>query len=143
MNKNINILVYLFVVIVTLCACRGGLYMEDFVDVQWTCSNMDMKFTYTVDNEGTAVGTIVKDNETINIVCMYTASKNIEIYDKLEYDSTTIDGIVCEPLIIGHYEIKDDIAVVTIFEDTLFNGEYLDKVIYLEKTPLIDSSDTD
>ena len=62
-------------------------------------------------------------------------SKNIEIYDKSEYDLTTGD-IVCPALLIGHYKIKDDVATVTIVEDNLFNGDYLNKVIYLQKAPL-------
>ena len=120
----------------TFSACRGGLYMEDFVDVQWACSEINLQFTYTTaEDSEKGTGTLIKDNKTIDIVCMFTLSKNIEIYDKSEYDLTTGD-IVCPALLIGHYKIKDDVATVTIVEDNLFNGDYLNKVIYLQKAPL-------
>ena len=118
----------------TFSACRGGLYMEDFVDVQWACSEINLQFTYTAEDSEKGTGTLIKDNKTIDIVCMFTLSKNIEIYDKSEYDLTTGD-IVCPALLIGHYKIKDDVATVTIVEDNLFNGDYLNKVIYLQKAP--------
>lgn len=141
MKKIISIIVWLIIAVATFSGCRGGLYMEDFVDVQWTCSDIDMEFTYNSDNLEMAIGTLVKDDETIEIVCMFSLFKNIEIYDKSEYDSTTCDDIRT-PLLIGSYSIKGDVATVTIIQDNLFNGEYLDKVIYLEKTPLIDSMDS-
>ena len=141
--KKIIRFVCLLIVVVTFSGCRGGLYMEDFIDVRWTCSDIDMQFTYTSDNPEMAIGTLVKDDETIDITCMYALTKTIWIFDKLEYDSTTIDGIVCEPLLIGSYVIEGDVATVTITRDNLFNGEYLDEVIYLEKTPLMDSSTID
>lgn len=109
--------------------------MDDFINVRWTCSEINLQFTYTADNLEKATGTLIKDNKIIDIVCMFTLSKNIMIYDKSEYDLTTGD-IVCPALLIGHYKIKDDVATVTIVEDNLFNGEYLNKVIYLQKAPL-------
>lgn len=119
----------------TFSACRGGLYIEDFVDVQWACSEINLQFTYTADDPGKATGTLVKDNNTLDIVCLFSLSKNILIYDKSEYDLST-DGVDCMVLLMGHYKIKDDVATVTIVEDNLFNGDYLNKVIYLQKAPL-------
>ena len=142
MKRIRSIITCLFIVVVIFNACRGGVYMEDFEDVQWTCSDIKMEFTYTSDNPEMAIGTLIREDETIEIVCLFSLFKNIEIYDKSEYDATTCDDIRI-PLIIGSYVIKDDVATVTIIQDNLFNGEYLDEVIYLEKTPLIDSSNTD
>lgn len=133
--KKLIILFFLLVFVGNLSACRGGLYMDDFINVRWTCSDINLQFTYTADNLEKATGTLIKDNKTIDVVCMFTLSKNIEIYDKSEYDLTTGD-IVCPALLIGHYKIKDDVATVTIVEDNLFNGDYLNKVIYLQKAPL-------
>ncbi len=134
-KRFLNIVVCLFLVVGTFSACRGGLYMDDFVDVQWTCSNMGLQFTYTADDPEKAIGTIVKDGETIDIACLFSASKQILIYDKAEFDLQT-DGIECAALLIGHYKIKDGVATVTIAEDNLFHGDYLDEVIYLQMTPL-------
>ncbi len=133
--KKLIILFFLLVFVGNLSACRWGLYMDDFINVRWTCSEINLQFTYTADNLEKATGTLIKDNKIIDIVCMFTLSKNIMIYDKSEYDLTTGD-IVCPALLIGHYKIKDDVATVTIVEDNLFNGEYLNKVIYLQKAPL-------
>ena len=135
MKKIISIAVCFVVIVGTFSACRGGLYMDDFVDVQWTCSDMGLQFTYTTNDPEKATGTIVKDEETIDIVCLFSLSKNIEIYDESEFDLQT-DGIECAALLIGHYKIKDDIATVTIVEDNLFHGDYWDEVIYLQMTPL-------
>ena len=122
-------------VIATLAGCKGGLYMEDFKDVQWTCSEIEMQFEYTSEDLEKAIGTLVKDGETIEIVCSYTLFKNIEVYDKTDYDANSIEDIR-EPLLIGSYKINGDIATVKIIQDNLFNGEYLDKEIELTKTPL-------
>ena len=35
--------------------------MEDFVDVQWTCSDINLQFTYTLDDLEKATVTIVED----------------------------------------------------------------------------------
>lgn len=133
--KKLIILYSLVMFVGTFSACRGGLYMEDFVDVQWTGSDINLQFTYTADDPGKATGTLVKDNNTLDIVCLFSLSKNILIYDKSEYDLST-DGVDCMVLLMGHYKIKDDVATVTIVEDNLFNGDYLNKVIYLQKAPL-------
>ena len=122
-------------VIATLAGCKGGLYMEDFKDVQWTCSEIEMQFEYTSEDLEKAIGTLVKDGETIEIVCSYTLFKNIEVYDKTDYDANSIEDIR-EPLLIESYKINGDIATVKIIQDNLFNGEYLDKEIELTKTPL-------
>ncbi|MBQ7778905.1 MAG: hypothetical protein IJ404_00275 [Clostridia bacterium] len=135
MKKIINIFVSLLIVIVTFSACRGGVYIDDFVNVKWTCNDFGLQFSYTDDNPEMGVGTLVKDNETIEIICLFSLSKNIEVYDKSNYSSTDSNE-VCKALLIGHYEVKDDVAKVTIIEDNLFNGEYLNKVIYLKMTPL-------
>lgn len=135
MKKIVSILVSLLIVIVTFSACRGGVYIDDFVNAQWTCNDLSLQFAYTDDNPEMGVGTLVKDNETIEIICLFSLSKNIEIYDKSNYGSTDSDE-VCKALLIGHYEIKDNVAKVTIIEDNLFKGEYLNKVIYLKMTPL-------
>ena len=136
MKKIRSIIVCFLIVVLIFSGCRGGLYMEDFKNVQWTCSDMDIEFTYM--DTGPAIGTIVKDGVAIDIICWYSLSKTIDIYDKVEYEATTGDE-VCVPLIIGSYSIKDDVATVNITQDNMFDGEYLDKVIYLEKTPLIDN----
>lgn len=109
--------------------------MEDYVDVRWTCNDINLQFTYTADNFEMGIGTITKDNTTIDIVCLFSLSKNIEIYNKSEYNSSTGD-VVCTPLLLGHYKINGDVATVTIVEDNLFNGDYVDKVISLQKKPL-------
>ncbi|MBQ7916300.1 MAG: hypothetical protein IJ315_05890 [Firmicutes bacterium] len=49
-------------------------------------------------------------------VCLFSISKNIDIFDKSEFDSQT-DGIECAVLLSGHYKIKDDVATATIVED--------------------------
>ena len=133
--KKIVKSICILMVIMTLSACKGGLYMDDFADVQWTCSEIDMQFEYTSDNREMAIGTLVKGDETINIVCKFTLYKNIEVYDESEYDSTTSDD-VRTPLLIGSYSIEGDIATVEIIQDNLYNGEYLDKEIHLTKTPI-------
>ena len=135
MKKKINIAVCLLIVVGIFSACRGGLYMEDYVDVRWTCNDINLQFTYTADNFEMGIGTITKDNTTIDIVCLFSLSKNIEIYNKSEYNSSTGD-VVCTPLLLGHYKINGDVATVTIVEDNLFNGDYVDKVISLQKKPL-------
>ncbi len=135
MKKIISIVVYLLIVVGTFSACRGGSYIEDFVNVQWSCSDMSLRFTYTEDNSEMGTGTLVKDDNTIEIVCLFSLSKNIEIYSKSDYNSTAGD-VICTALLIGHYELKDNVATVTIVEDNLFNGDYLDKVIYLQMKPL-------
>ncbi len=135
MKKIISIVVYLLIVVGIFSACRGGLYMEDFVDVQWTCNDIGLQFTYTNDNSEMGVGTLVKDNKTIEIVCLYSLSKNIEIYDKSEYNLTA-DDVVCAALLIGHYELNNNVATITIVEDNLFDGDYLDKVFTLQMIPL-------
>ena len=142
MKKTISIIVCLSIVIGIFSGCRGGLYMEDFIDVQWTCGDIDMEFTYSSASPEMAIGTLNKDTETIDIVCRYALTKTIWIFEKLEYESITGDE-ACEPLLAGSYVIEGDVATVTITRDNLFNGEYLNEVIYLEKTPLIDSSNTD
>lgn len=135
MKKIISIAVCLLMVVGTFSACRAGLYMEDFVDVQWTCNDIELQFTYTSENSEMGIGTLVKDNETIDIVCMFSLSKHIEIYDKSKFDPT--DGIdLSTALLVGHYKIKDNIATVTIVKDNLFGGNYLNKVFYLQMTPL-------
>ena len=110
--------------------------MEDFKDVQWTCNEeIDIQFEYTSEDLEKAVGTIVKDGETIDIVCSYTLYKNIEVYKTDDYEANSIDDIRT-PLLIGSYSIEGDIATVKILQDNLFNGEYLDKEIHLTKTPI-------
>ena len=89
--KKLIILFFLLVFVGNLSACRCGLYMDDFINVRWTCSDINLQFTYTADNLEKATGTLIKDNKTIDVVCMFTLSKNIEIYDKSEYDLTTGD----------------------------------------------------
>ena len=109
--------------------------MDDFDDVQWVCKDIQLQFSYVSDNLEMGTGTIIKDKEVIDIVCMFSLSKNIEIYDKLKYNSTTGDD-VCDALLIGHYEIEGNVAKVTIVEDNLYEGNYLNKVIYLDRIPL-------
>lgn len=110
--------------------------MEDYVDVRWTCDDIDMQFTYTSDNSEMGLGTIIKDNEKIEIVCLFSLSKHIEIYDKATFDlnSEYIGGD--SALIVGHYKLKDDIATVTIVKDNLYDGNYLNKAICLQMTHL-------
>ena len=134
MKKLVSIICVL-IVVMTFSGCKGGLYMEDFENVQWTCSEIELQYTYYDVETGFAMGTIVKDNEYIDIVCRYSLSKTIDIYDKEKYESRTGDE-VCEPLLIGGYKIEGDIATVKILQDNLFNGEYLDKEIHLTKTPI-------
>ena len=136
--KNKLVKIISFVVIIAcfiLSGCRVGLYMEDFEDVQWTCSEIELQFKCTSENSEYAVGTICKDTESIEIVCKYFSTKVIWIYDKSEYESLTGDE-ACEPLLTGSYTIEGDVATVKITTDNLFNGEYLDKEIHLTKTPI-------
>lgn len=135
MKKRISIVVCFLIIIGMFCACRGGTYIEDFVDVQWICDDIGLQFTYTADNREMGIGTLDKDKESLDIVCLFSLSKNIEIYDKMEYNSKVGDE-VCEALLVGHYELKDGIATITIIEDNLFGGDYLNKVIYLQMTPI-------
>ena len=134
MKKLVSIICVL-IVVMTISGCKAGLYMEDFENVQWTCSEIELQYTYYDVETGFAMGTIVKDNEYIDIVCRYSLCKTIDIYDKEKYESRTGDE-VCEPLFIGSYKIEGDIATVKITTDNFFNGEYLDKEIELTKTPL-------
>ena len=134
MKKLVSIICVL-IVVMTISGCKVGLYMEDFKDVQWNCTDIELQFTYSSDNPEMAVGTIVKEDEKIDIICIYTANKSIWIFNKAEYESTIGDE-VCEPLLIGSCTIKDDTAMVTIIRDNLYCGEYLDKEIELTKTPL-------
>lgn len=134
MKKLVSIICVL-IVVMAFFGCKGGLYMEDFKDVQWTCNELEMKFTYTTDNEEMAFGTLTKDNESNEIVCLFTLSKTIEIFDKEQFEARSGDE-VCEPLLVGGYTIKDDVATVKILKDNFFNGEYLDKEIHLTKTPI-------
>ena len=110
--------------------------MEDFENVQWNCSEMELEFTYGEQGPDLAVGTIVKDGETIEIVCLYFLTKVIWIYDKAKYEAPRADDEVVDPLLTGSYSIEGDIATVKITTDNLFNGEYLDKEIHLTKTPV-------
>ena len=135
MKKVICFLLCIVIMCFTLSGCKVGLYMDDYKDVQWTCNELDMQFTYTSDNLEMAKGTLVKDGETIEILCSFTLSKTIDVYDKLQYESRTEDEI-CAPILIGSYSIEGDIATVKIIQDNLFNGEYLDKEIHLTKTPV-------
>ena len=134
MKKVLNLA--LILILVVICSgCLVGIYMEDFKDVQWICTDIELQFTYSSDNPEMAVGTIAKEDEKIDIICIYTANKSIWIFNKAEYESTIGDE-ACEPLLIGSYTIKDDAAMVTIIRDNLYCGEYLDKEIELTKTPL-------
>ena len=133
--KKLVKFICILMAIMTLSACKGGLYMEDFKDVQWTCSDINMQFVYADDEVYSAVGIIEKDGENVEIVCDYFATKVIWIYDKSEYDALA-EGETCDPLLTGSYTIKGDVATVKITTDNLFNGEYLDKEIELTKTPL-------
>ena len=135
MKKVLNLA--LILILVVICSgCKVGLYMEDFENVQWSCSEMELEFTYGIQGPEPAVGTIVKDGETIEIICKYTLTKTIRIFDKAEYEAPRTGDEVCEPLFIGSYKIEGDIATVKITTDNFFNGEYLDKEIELTKTPL-------
>ena len=134
MKKLVSIICVL-IVVMTISGCKVGLYMEDFENVQWNCSEMELEFTYGEQGPDLAVGTIVKDGETIEIVCLYFLTKVIWIYDKLEYDALASDE-ACDPLLTGSYSIEGDVATVKITTDNLFNGEYLDKEIHLTKTPI-------
>lgn len=125
----------IFMVLLMLTGCKAGMYMEDFENVQWTCSEIQLQFSYKDVDSGPAVGTLGTDNQTVDIVCRYALTKTIWIFDKTEYESIT-DDEVCEPLFIGSYSIEDDVATVKITTDNLFNGEYLDKEIHLTKTPI-------
>lgn len=130
-RKIISIVVCMFILVGMFSACRGGSYMEDFIDVQWTCDDIELQFTYTSSNREMGIGTVVKDNGVIDIVCQFTLSKNIEIYDKEKYNEAT-GYIECTALLIGYYELKDDVATVTIVEDNLYDGDYVNKKIYLQ-----------
>jgi len=118
MKKIISIAVCVFLVVGTFSACRGGVYMEDFVDVQWTSSDIGLQFAYTADDREKGIGVLNQNDETIDIVCLFSANKNILIYDKSEFDLQT-DGIECAVLLMGHYKINNDVATVTIVEDNL------------------------
>ena len=135
MRKLVRIICFL-IIVMTISGCKVGLYMEDFENVQWSCSEMELEFTYGIQGPEPAVGTIVKDGETIEIICKYTLTKTIRIFDKAEYEAPRTEDEVLEPLLTGSYSIEGDIATVKITTDNLFNGEYLDKEIELTKTPL-------
>lgn len=133
--KKVAKMTVLLILVVICSGCLVGVYIEDFKDVQWTCNDIELQFTYTSDNLEMAIGTLAKEDENIDIICKYAANKAIWIFDKAEYESTT-DNEVCEPLLIGSYTIEGDTATVTIIRDNLYNGEYLDKVIQLTKAPI-------
>ena len=135
MRKLVRIICFL-IIVMTISGCKVGLYMEDFENVQWSCSEMELEFTYGIQGPEPAVGTIVKDGETIEIVCLYFLTKAIWIYDKAKYEAPRADDEVVDPLLTGSYSIEGDIATVKITTDNLFNGEYLDKEIHLTKTPI-------
>ena len=63
--KKLIILFFLLVFVGNLSACRWGLYMDDFINVRWTCSEINLQFTYTADDLEKATGTLIKDNKTI------------------------------------------------------------------------------
>ena len=134
--KKIVSIICVLIVVMTISGCKVGLYMEDFENVQWNCSEMELEFTYGEQGPDLAVGTIVKDGETIEIVCLYFLTKVIWIYDKAKYEAPRADDEVVDPLLTGSYSIEGDIATVKITTDNLFNGEYLDKEIHLTKTPV-------
>ena len=136
MKKVICFFLCTVIVCCIFSGCKAGLYMEDFENVQWNCSEMELEFTYGEQGPDFATGTIVKDGEKVEIVCLYFLTKVIWIYDKEKYEAPRADDEVIEPLLTGSYKIEGDVATVKITTDNLFNGEYLDKEIELIKTPI-------
>lgn len=63
--KKLIILYSLVMFVGTFSACRGGLYMEDFVDVQWACSEIKLQFTYTAEDSEKGTGTLIKDKNPL------------------------------------------------------------------------------
>lgn len=107
----------------------------------WVCEELNLEFTYvkyTSEEESEEqMGKIVKDGETIDVVCAYTWSRAVELYDKKEYDESIAEhgGIACEPILIIKYDFddKNPVAKAVVTKDILFGGEYLDKEVTLKK----------
>ena len=61
--EKLNFVIYLIIVVTTFGACRGGMYIDDFINVQWICNDINIQFKYTGEDCEKGRQSLVKDDK--------------------------------------------------------------------------------
>ena len=112
------------ITIFLLSSCRSHDYADKYKNVKWTSVDPVIEFTVSNKTDEFNEGTLKVNDETVEILCLWTLSNGLHIFYKNKVDLSSDSLSDDEIAIRGNYKIKKGIVTLTIDLDNVYDNKY-------------------
>lgn len=122
--KRIRIILMCLITIFLLSSCRSLDYADKYKNVKWTSVDPVIEFTVSNKTDEFNEGTLKVNDETVDILCLWTLSNGLDVFYKNKVDLSSDSLSDDEIAIRGNYKIKKGIVTLTIDLDNVYDNKY-------------------
>lgn len=112
------------ITIFLLSSCRSLDYADKYKNVKWTSVDPVIEFTVSNKTDEFNEGTLKVNDETVDILCLWTLSNGLDVFYKNKVDLSSDSLSDDEIAIRGNYKIKKGIVTLTIDLDNVYDNKY-------------------